>query len=74
MRIGKTQAAIIGVMKARGGEHVSVGAGMHVFGTPLEGYTAEEVERSLSALVRRGLVIEVKRGFYTLPKEPNHAD
>lgn len=66
-RIGKTQAAILDFIQRAGGHHVYVGAGANVFGTTLAGYTAEEVERSLKGLVKRNLLIEKKRAFYTLP-------
>jgi hypothetical protein len=66
MRLGKTQALILQLMRDRGGVHVYIGAGMKA--DCLAGHFFEEVERSLKALVRRGVVIEVKSGFYTLPE------
>ncbi len=69
MRLGKTQKLILRYMLREGGEHVFVGVtctrGHDLFG----GCFWEEVERSLMALVKRGIVIEKKRGFYALPSD-----
>ena len=62
MRLGKTQKLILRYMLREGGEHVFVGVtctrghdrGHDLFG----GCFWEEVERSLMALVKRGIVIE----------------
>ncbi|WP_297500546.1 hypothetical protein [Ferrovum sp.] len=69
MRLGKTQKLIIWRMLREGGEHVFIGPtrthGQDLFG----GCFWEKVERSLAALVRRGIVVEKKRGFYSLPSD-----
>ena len=64
-RLGKTQRLILQYLEDAGGEHVSLGCGSR--GGCLTGYFWEEVERSLRALIVRGIVVEDKRGFYSLP-------
>lgn len=77
-RVGKVQAAILDFVRLGGGRHVYVGAGASVLGTGLAGYYAEELERPIKALVKRGLLVERKNAFYTLPEfdttaeEPRH--
>lgn len=64
-RIGKNQALVLQYLQDRGGLHVYLAPGCR--SDCLRGFTWEEVERSLHSLVRRGLVIKVKQGFYSLP-------
>lgn len=67
MRLGKTQNLIVQYIRERGAEHVYLGCGANK--GCLTGYFWEEIERSLAALIRRGIVIEKKRGFYALPSD-----
>lgn len=68
-RLGKTQKKIIEYMKSQGGVHVYMGATIKSLKGRefLGGYFWEEIERSLTSLIKRGLVIKVKSGFYTTP-------
>lgn len=67
MRLGKIQAALIQWITDVGGyTYIGSGTQGHLrYG--LGGRTLEEVERSLKALVKRGLIVEQKPGFYSLP-------
>ncbi len=73
MRLGKTQKLIIWYMLREGGEHVHVGPACSRTYELFAGYFWEEVERSLMALIKRGIVIEKKPqrkgGFYALPSD-----
>lgn len=64
-RLGNTQRKILQRLADGGGEHVFLGCGMRE--GCLSGYFWEEIDRSLLRLIARGLVIEVKQGFYSLP-------
>jgi hypothetical protein len=67
MRLGKTQRLVVQFLREAGGTHVCLGPSVRA--GCLMGYTWEEVSRSLDALIKRGIVVEVKWGFYTLPTQ-----
>jgi hypothetical protein len=67
MHLGKTQKLIIQYIEREGSLHVYIGPNCCRAHDLLSGYFWEEVERSLQSLVKRGVVIEKKKGFYALP-------
>jgi hypothetical protein len=66
MRLGKIQKAIVQWVTDNGYTYIGAGTQNHQrYG--LGGRTLEEIERSVQALVARGILKEHKPGFYSLP-------
>lgn len=66
MRLGKIQKALVQWVTEQGYTYIGAGTTAHQrYG--LGGRDLEEIERSLQALVARGIIKEHKPGFYSLP-------
>lgn len=66
MRLGPIQLELMAWITA--GEYVTIGPGtVPPRGLRLAGLTYDEVKPSLDRLLARGLIVEPKRGFYSLP-------
>lgn len=65
-RLGKVQKAIVQWVTECGYTYIGAGTTHHrAYG--LGGKTLEEIERSVSALVARGIIKQHKPKFYSLP-------